>query len=145
MARVSMQMGGTVAVGSTGVIEIVVDGAKDLYGAEVHLGFDASALQIEDGDLNTPGTQAMAGPVWVKGSSFLAVNKADNQQGTLDFAATLLGDVPSLQGRIVVASFTVRALKAAATEVSFRRIVLADRDGHALRAQGEALSVTARS
>ncbi len=122
-------------------IDIVLDGLKDLYGAEVHLTFDPSVVQVHDADPDLPGTQVRPGAAFSKVSSFVALNRVDNQRGTIDFAVTLLGDTRPLQGRIVLASFELLAIKEGTTEIGFAKVLLADPHARLLRVVSDGIAL----
>ncbi len=114
------------------VIHIVLHDVQNLYGAEVHLTYDPAILQIEDGDDSLPGVQCAAGPDFTSSNSFVALNRVNQQKGAIDFAVTLLNPAAPLQGKVVLASFTVRAKQAGSTQISFSQTLLADRNGQPL-------------
>jgi hypothetical protein len=113
-------------------VNIVLEGVKNLYGAEVHLLFDPTLLQQQDADTNLPGNQFVLGSSFNKSSSFVALNKADNQVGTADFAVTLLNPAPALEGRVVLATLRFLAVKAGTATVRCTQVILANREGQAL-------------
>lgn len=131
--------------GGKGVlVEIVLDQVENLYGAEVHLVFDPTVVQVEDADPDFPGVQLAPGLAFPKGRSFAALNRADNDKGTIDFAATLLNPAPPIEGDTMIASFVLLPAKATATEIRVVQVLLADRNGNPLRVATESLHLDVR-
>jgi hypothetical protein len=124
-------------------VDIVVAEAMNLYGAEVHLKFDAALVQVEDGDASLPDTQILPGKAFPKGASFVALNHVDNQAGTADFAVTLLNPAKPLEGRIVLASLPLRVIKAGSANIDLLQVLLATREGNPIKvvSKGTSLSV----
>lgn len=132
-------------IGSSPVaVDIVIENVNGLYGVEVHLVFDPAVVQVQDADPNTPEEQIAPGPPFHQGNSFVALNRADNKAGTVDFAVALLNPALPLQGRVVVATFHVVAAKAGVTEVKFAEALLASRDGEALESVSRGIALNAR-
>jgi hypothetical protein len=125
-------------------VDIVLDGVENLYGAEVHLAFDPAILQVQDADPGTPGEQIAPGKAFGKSSSFVALNRIDNNQGTIDLAVTLVNPAEPLQGRIVLATFGVLAAKAGSAEIRFAQVLLADRNANALKVVSSGITLEAR-
>ncbi len=125
-------------------LEIVLDGASDLYGAEVHLTYDPTILKVQDANSNQDGIQITPGSVFAEGSSFVALNRVDPQAGKVDFAATLLNPAKPLEGRVVLASFEVVGVKAGTTKVEIAQVLLANREGKSLKVTSQPLDLSAK-
>ena len=144
-ARASLAaLSSSVSGSSPLTVDIVLDDVVDLYGAEVHLTFDPAILQVQDADANTPGEQIAPGEEFSKGRGFVALNRFDNNRGTIDLAATLVNPAEPLQGRLVLGSFSVVGVKAGDTDVRFARVLLADRNANALRVISESITLSAK-
>ncbi len=111
----------TVAVDGTTTVDIVIDNATDLYGAEVHLRFDPGLLAVVDADgqsangINiTPGS--LLAP---SGAGGVAVNWAYNSTGLIDFAVTLTKPDRPVSGGGVLASITFKSLGPGVSYVDF--------------------------
>ena len=113
-------------------VDFVVENASDLYGAEFHATLDLANVQVLDGDPNTDGTQMTPGTAFEQGNAYVALNQVDEATGKVDLAATLLGQVEPLQGRLVLASMSVQALAQGPLTVTFNRVVLADAQANRL-------------
>lgn len=132
-------------VGSSPVaVDIVIENVARLYGVEVHLVFDPAVLQVQDADPNMPGEQIAPGSPFRQGSSFVPLNRVDNKAGTIDFAVALLNPAPPLQGRVVVATFHVTAVKAGVAEVKFTQVLLASRDAELIESVSRDIALNAR-
>lgn len=125
-------------------VEIVLDNVVDLYGAEVHLAFDPAVLQVQDADPETSGEQIALGEVLSERRHFVAVNRVDNQKGTIDLVVTLVNPAEPLQGRLVLATFSVLAVGAGTTEVRFNRLLLADARANAIGVMSNPLVLHAK-
>ncbi len=75
-----------VSAGQTASLPVSVADVQDLYGVEIHLQFDPAVVQVADADANTDGVQVVSGGFL--SADFVAQNRADNQAGTIDYAAT---------------------------------------------------------
>ncbi len=76
------------AAGQTAALPVAVTEIRDLYGFEIHLRFDPTVVQVADADLASAGIQMAPGSFL--SADFVALNRADNQTGTIDYAATQL-------------------------------------------------------
>ena len=104
----------------------MLEGARDVYGVEVHLAFDPAHVQVQDGDLVRPGVQIAPGQAYQTDQSFVALNQVDNAQGRIDYAATLVGHADGLSGRIVLARLTLAVLQEGSTGLEFAKVLLAN-------------------
>jgi general secretion pathway protein D len=144
-AQISLVPQAPVVEGAAPVaVDIVLDDLVDLYGAEVHLTFDPAIIQVQDVDAGMPGTQIKPGSAFGQGTSFVALNRADNAAGKIDFAVTLLNPAEPLQGKVVLATFTVQAAKAGSTDLKFVQVLLADRQANALPLVSKGLTLSAK-
>ncbi len=116
--------------GETANLEISVDNVQDLYGIELHLKFDSQVVELVDADPSKDGVQIQAGE-WLK-AGFAAQNTVDNEQGTLDFAATLLNPAEPLQGAGSLVSLRVKAKGAGISVLTLEGAILANREGEAI-------------
>ena len=65
-------------------VSIKIDNVVNLFGAEIHLAFNSSVLEVIDADPNQAGVQISNGGMLVPDQ--VPVNQADNAQGTIDFS-----------------------------------------------------------
>ncbi len=144
-ARAYLRPAYETVMGATPVmVELILEDVRDLYGVQVSLRFDPKVLQVKDMDADLPGVQIRAGNSFPKTASFVALNRVDNELGTLDFAVTLLNPAQPLQGRAMVAIFPLIALGEGTTTLEWETVLLADRNANALRVVSEPLTLRAK-
>jgi hypothetical protein len=96
----------TIGVGQVETVSIVVENIEELYGGEVHLQFDPDVVEVVDADEGKAGVQITPGDF--PKAEFVAVNKADNTAGTIDYALTQLNPTPPANGSGVFLSIQFR-------------------------------------
>ncbi len=123
----------SVNVGDTVNVDIRVSNATNLYAVEVHLTFDKALLQVLDDDDTQPGIQILPGSLFpsVK-PSYVVVNKASQENGTVDFAMTLLAPTEPVTGGGTLATVRFSARARGAAQVGWVSAKLADRDGNVI-------------
>ncbi len=96
-AAPSVALGGTIRVN----IYYTPDAAMDLYGLDISMSFDPTAVQILDGcpelyvPACPPGVQIVPGPLLVaSGNQFSVYNIAHNTTGTVRYASAAMGGTP---------------------------------------------------
>lgn len=111
------------------LVEISVQGEalQELYGAEVHLRFDAAMLEFQDADANQDGVQCTPGEMWSEG--FTALNRVDQQNGRIDFAVTLLNPAPAFSGAGLILKCQARGKRLGSSEIVIENAILATREG----------------
>jgi hypothetical protein len=129
--------------GDQGAVTVRVDNVQGLYGAEVHLAFDPAMLEVVDADPAAAGLQVKPGD-WLK-DGFVAVNKADNAAGAVDFAVTLLNPAPAITGSGALFSVTLRAKANGNSALRVASALLASKEGTKISAtlQDGAVAVSA--
>lgn len=130
----------SLAPGQTATAALIFDGAENVYGTEVGLRFDPQLLEVVDSDQAQSGVQVESGG-WLA-NGFVAVNKADNSAGTLDFAGTLVNPAPPVSGHQVIATLTFKAKGNGTVSLNVTKAVLADRDGQSIAATLQSGQVT---
>jgi len=98
-------------------------------------------LEIVDADPTAPGVQIHVGKTFAT-QGFVALNRADNASGTLDFAATLVAPAKPIEGALRVASFDVVGLKQGDTEIAFDVVKLASTQARAIKVESTALALS---
>ena len=126
------------------LVRVVIENASELYGAQFHVNFDAERLQVMDADEGLPDIQIVSGEIFVKGRSFAALNRADNDSGKIDFAATRLNPAKPVFGEVELASFAVQAKTEGTAELGFAKVLLSDRDGNSLPVVWQGVSLEAK-
>jgi len=120
-----------VPVGSAVVVDVIVSGVTDLYGAEIELGFDHTRLQVLDADgVSANGVQVAAGELLQ--TAYQAENLADNGSGSVRFAASLERPSPAVAGSGSLVRITFSAVAAGSATVSLTGALLANSDGYAM-------------
>jgi len=118
-----------VATGDTLQMAIEIGGVADFYGAEVHLTYEPTMLEVQDANGQTEGVQIKEGtfPDPSAGKGFVAANLADSSKGTIDYVVTLLNPSPPLEGGGTLATVTFKATKAGTAQVKLAGAILASR------------------
>ena len=117
--------------GEEGTVSILVDNAEQMYGVEFHLQFDPNVVQVVDADSSKPGVQVAAGD-WLN-NTFVAVNKADNETGKIDFAVTRLNPAPPVSGSGVIATITFKAKNNGTSPLKVEKEIIASREGNEIK------------
>jgi len=108
----------TVAAGQTVTVSIRVESVTNLSGAEIHLAFNASLLEVVDADPAVAGVQIANGGML--SPDFVAQNAVDNAAGAIDFAVAQVGK-PGVNGSGALATINFRAKSVAgASPLTFR-------------------------
>ncbi|NCP16619.1 hypothetical protein GW866_06205 [bacterium] len=113
-----------------GTIAIVIENVQNLYGVEIHLAFDPNVIQVEDANPAWEGVQ-IEPAAWLQ-DGFVAVNRADNSRGRIDFAATLLNPALPVSGDQAVAEITFRGRQAGVSALSFEAAILSTRQAEVI-------------
>ncbi len=113
---------------NTAVVDVLAHDVRDLWAADVQLSFDPERIQLVDA-LEAPGVQIRPGDAWSQdGTSYVAMNGADNVTGSARFAVSRLNPAPALHGDVVIASATFRLLRGEVEDaVTIREALLVDR------------------
>lgn len=119
--------------GEQGSISLRVDDAQNMYGIEFHLTFDPNVVEVVDADTSKPGVQIKPGD-WLK-NSFVAVNKADNAAGKIDYAVTLLNPAPPVSGSGTIATITFKGKNNGTSALKVQKAILASRDGKEIKSE----------
>lgn len=119
----------TIAVGRITVVEIWVEHAVGLYGADIRLGFDPRKLEVQDSDLEISGIQIEPGPFLDVRKGFVAQNSADNTWGRINYAMSLLSPARPVDGTGVVMRITFKGIAAGDSPINFVSVLLSDRYG----------------
>jgi hypothetical protein len=114
-------------------VAIRIENATRLYGAEVHLAFDPTRLEVRDADPDTEGVQIQAGDFPIP--DFVVQNRADNVRGTIDYAATQLAPREAVDGSGVLATVTIKGKDRGTSSLTFAGAKLADPDGQEIPSQ----------
>ncbi len=126
-----------------GTVSIVIAEAQDLYGVEFHLTFDPNIVEVVDADASQPGIQIQPGD-WLE-NTFVAVNRADNATGKIDYAVTLLNPAPPVSGSGSIGLITFKAKSNGVSPLKIEKAILATREAQEIQVawQDGALGVSA--
>ena len=114
----------TLTPGDVGTVEIHVEDVVQLAGAEVHLTFDSTLLEVVDADPETEGAQIAHGDFL--SPDFVVQNIADPAAGTIDYAIVCMPLDKAVSGNGVLARLTFRALAEGETLVDISSAILGD-------------------
>lgn len=129
-----------VVVGATTTVNIKIENVEGLYGAEVHLTFDPSLLEVMDADSGTSGVQIQPGTFI--SPDFVGQNAVDQAAGKIDFAIAQMPPQEPVSGSGVFATITFKGKAAGTCTVSFTDILLSDTSGHSISAGAQNGTVT---
>lgn len=121
-----------IRVGEVATVDLTVEQVSELFGAQVHLTFDPTVLEVVDADPSEEGIQVEPGTLPTP--DFVVQNIADNQAGTVDYALTQLKPSEPRSGDGLLARVTFRGKKAASTQILLEQFMLADVEGKAIEA-----------
>ena len=125
-------------VGQSAQVVIVAREVEGIYGAQFTLRYDPDLVSVEDEYADLDGDQIRVGTAFPEGQSFIAMNRIDAQQGTIDFAATLLNPAEPLDGDVELAAFAFVPLAEGVAEYSWDELLLVDRAGLAQSVRDDA-------
>jgi len=112
--------------GAQGLVTILVENVQELYGLELHLAFDPNVLEVVDADPTEAGIQVEPASWWSEG--FVALNRVDNANGRIDFAATLLNPALPVGGELTVVEIQFAAKGMGISDLSVESAILSTRD-----------------
>ncbi|MCB8983275.1 MAG: hypothetical protein H6659_05610 [Ardenticatenaceae bacterium] len=122
---------GSYQVGNIIEVEVWVENAVDLFGADVRLAFDATRLQVVDAAPTLPGVQIQPRSD-ILAPDFVLRREADNTAGTIWYAATQINPSPPASGSGALFSFSFEVIGAGVTEVPVTMVQLADQNGESI-------------
>jgi len=132
------------APGGTAVLEIRVEEIYQLAGAEVHLVFGPSLLEVVDADPVAEGTQIDHGDFL--SPDYVVRNVADPSSGTIDYAIACMPLDKAVSGSGTLARVTFYVLAEGEVEVKIRSALLADVQSEPIPVEvGPGVIVTSRS
>ncbi len=123
------------APGSEGTLDIRVESAVPLAGAEVHLKFDPVLLEVVDAEPSAAGTQIAHGNFL--SPDFVALNAVNSVDGTVDYAIACIPPDKGSSGSGVLAHVTFRALAKGESLVPVSGVLLADVEGQPIAVETE--------
>ncbi|MFQ5855700.1 MAG: hypothetical protein ACE5LU_08680 [Anaerolineae bacterium] len=123
-----------------GYFDLRVEDVRDLYGIDVTISFDASAVTVIDADPARPGIQIEPGPLFAGLPYFPAMNRVTVDEetgiGTVMFAIVLLNPAEPIDGSGVVARILFEsvesAIAAASSAFTIENALLSDQHANPL-------------
>lgn len=79
-------------------VDLMVEDVSDLYGAEFQVSYDPAVLAVLDARPQEEGVQIEPGQLLPVDQGFVVMNQADQANGTITFAMTLLNPAPAASG-----------------------------------------------
>jgi hypothetical protein len=119
-----------IVYGETITLTIRITDVVDLYAAQVNAHFDPAILMVVDASQD-PGVQITPGS-FPPAAGFYT-SKADNQAGTVYYAASLLGAVPPASGSGTLATITFRGIGGGIAQVSITSVIMSRPDFTAIQ------------
>lgn len=93
------------------VLDVVAENVNELYGAEFKLKYDPSVFSVQDIDPDRDGVQIETGSFLPANQGFVVVNQADDAEGSVTYALTLLNPAPPVSGTGPLARVTFNILQ----------------------------------
>jgi hypothetical protein len=113
-----------VGVSNTVTVDVMVGDIESLYGAQVELTFDPTLVEVVDAYDFIPDIQIEQGSFPVPDD--VIVNLADNSAGTIQYAVSLQGPEPGVNGSGVLARIIFHGLSDGVSDVAFTGSILSD-------------------
>ncbi len=121
-------------------IDVVADNVANLYGMEFQLKYDPTVLAIQDVALDQEGVQVQPGELLPVKQGFVVSNKADEANGTVVLATTLLNPAPAVSGNGVLAHLTFKVLSDQASTLEIQNLNMVSADMQPIAYQKENLN-----
>ncbi len=138
----------SLAPGKTTTLDIKIENVSNLYGVELHLSFPPELLEVVDTNPEKEGVQIEPGDFLIPSEpAGIAVNRANNNEGMIDFAVTLTGD-EAIPGEGDLATITFRCKAKGTANISFQNpipdedpVKLADSEGNSIPVTWEGIEI----
>ncbi len=95
---------------NTLVVEVHLDNASDVTGADIQLQYNPAQLRAQDANPRLEGNQISPGPLLAGAEQFIVANNVSTQTGQIEFAMILLPPTPPIAGEGVLATVTFDVL-----------------------------------
>jgi len=129
-------------VGQEVRVDVLVENAPIIYGADVQVIFDPVMLEVVDADEGTPGVQPGHGDFLDPEQSYILQYLANNATGVIDYALTLVNPAPPVQGDGLLAQITFRAKAEGQTTISIAEGLFGNQAGETIAPALEGLQVS---
>lgn len=121
------------ATGDESTVDIRVETAVELAGAEIHVGFDSELLEVVDADPSVDGVQIAHGDFL--SADFVIQNDAAATAGRIDYAIACIPLDKAVSGEGVLARLTFRAVAEGEAQVTVDRVLLANARGESVEVE----------
>ena len=130
-------------IGGAVNVDIYVENVVELYAADVRLSFDTTALQVVDADPdpNVTGVQIQPLDTFLS-PDYVVRRMADNDEGTIWYAATQMNPAEAVSGSGPLARITFRALRPGAFTLPITYYKLVRRNSLEIPATAQGCAVT---
>jgi len=129
-----------VDISQTAVLQVYVEDITNLSGAEFHISFDASRLEVIDADAGQDGVQIHIGDFL--SADFVPKNEANNTTGEIDFGIARMAPNNPVSGSGTLASITFRGIAAGTANVTLSSVLMSDPNGTQIPVSTESGSIT---
>lgn len=119
---------GSYLVGDTIPVEVWVEDVVNLYAVDIQLAFDATRLQVQDADPNLPGVQVIPRADLLL-PDFIVRREANNEAGTIWYAATQINPHEPVSGSGAIFAFTLDLVLEGTAEITISEVILSTIDG----------------
>jgi hypothetical protein len=132
---------GNLAVGQEMTVDVLVENAPTIYGADVQVVFDPAYLEVVDADSKTAGIQVTPGSFLDIQKSFVLQHAADNQKGTVDYALALLNPAPAVQGKGTLVQIKFRTIAQGQTTITIQEGLFGTQAGETIAPKKDEIKV----
>lgn len=105
-------------------VDVMAENVIDLYGLELHLKYDPAVLEAQDGKSDQEGVQVEPGALLPVDQGFVVANKADQGEGKVTYAITLLNPAPPVNGSGPIARLTFKTLQNTPSTINVEQAIL---------------------
>jgi tetratricopeptide (TPR) repeat protein len=114
------------------VVNLALEDAKNLYGAEIQLVYNPARLRVQDDNPRLAGVQIKPGPLLAFDNRFVATNRANSETGSIDFVFTLLRPAGPIDRDGVLATVIFEIVEEGAYSVAINHAQLVSADSEPL-------------
>jgi hypothetical protein len=129
-------------VGQETGVDILIEDAPIIYGADVQISFDPKILEVVDADEKQTGIQIDSGKFIDEKMSFFLLHDIDNRKGSIDYALTLLNPAPPVEGDGQLARITFRAKATGSTIISVTKGKFGTQTGETISPELAGIEIT---
>jgi hypothetical protein len=122
-------------------VEVMAENVTNLYGAEFKLKYDPAVLAIQDAKPDQDGIQVEAGTLLPPDQGFVVANEADQAEGSVTFAMTLLNPAPPANGTGPLARVTFQVLQSTPSTINVEKAKLVGFDLQTITAEAVAFNI----